>query len=72
MEAISEELLRIKLQEGAKRIFEKGLVQAGEGNMSIRIPNKDQMLITPTYNKYFNLKKKDLVQMKFDGMVLHT
>ena len=70
MEAISEELLRIKLQEGAKRIFEKGLVQAGEGNMSIRIPNKDQMLITPTYNKYFNLKKKDLVQMKFDGMVL--
>ncbi len=70
MEAFSEELLRIHLQEGAIRIYEKGLVQAGEGNMSIRVPHKDEMLITPTYNKYYNLKKKDIVHMKFDGTVL--
>ena len=70
MEAISAELLRIHLQEGSKRIYEKGLVQAGEGNMSVRIPNKDEMLITPSYNKYYNLKKKSIVHMKFDGSVL--
>ncbi|MHA1274684.1 MAG: class II aldolase/adducin family protein [Promethearchaeota archaeon] len=70
MEALSEELLRTKLQEGAIKIFEKGLVQAGEGNISVRIPNKDELLITPTYNKYYNLKKKDLVHIKFDGTIL--
>lgn len=71
MEAISDELLRMKLQEGAKLIYEKALVQAGEGNMSVRLPSREEILITPTYNKYYNLKKKDLVHMKFDGTVIN-
>ncbi|MHA1148134.1 MAG: class II aldolase/adducin family protein [Promethearchaeota archaeon] len=70
MEAISDELLRIKLQEGAKLLYDKGLVQAGEGNMSVRMPGREEMLITPTYNKYYNLKKKDLIHMKFDGIII--
>ncbi len=70
MEALSLELLRTKLVEGAKLIYEKGLVQAGEGNLSLRIPNLEEILITPTYNKYYNLRKKEIVQMNFDGTIL--
>lgn len=70
MSLINEDLLRIEVVNGAKKVFQKGLVQAGEGNISFRIPNKDELLITPTFNTYEDLEKADIVHMKFNGKVL--
>jgi len=70
MSLIDEERLRLEVVDGAKKIFQKGLVQAGEGNVSFRIPNKDELLITPTFNTYEDLEKPDIVHMKFNGRVL--
>ena len=40
-----------------------------EGNLSIRIPDEDAMVITPTANRYRNLKAADMVVVGFDGNV---
>jgi L-fuculose-phosphate aldolase len=69
MSLIDEERLRLEVVNGAKKIFQKGLVQAGEGNVSFRIPNKEELLITPTFNTYEDLEKSDIVHMDFDGRV---
>jgi L-fuculose-phosphate aldolase len=67
MEALKEANLRLEIVEAAKEIYNKNLVQAGEGNISMRIPGKEELLITPTYNQYYNLKKTEIVHLKFDG-----
>ena len=71
MEEINEQLFRAEIVNGSKEIYTKQLVQAGEGNISIRVPGNEEMFITPTFNKYYNLRKKDVVHMKFDGTVLN-
>lgn len=62
--------LRMELVNGAKAIFSKGLVDVGEGNVSVRIPKKQELLITPTFNLYETMKKEDVVHLKFDGAQL--
>lgn len=59
--------LKEKLIKAAKKIYEKDLVEEGEGNLSVRIPDKKEMFITPTYNSYQGLRKEDIVRIKFDG-----
>ncbi len=56
----------------AKAIFKRGLVEAGEGNVSIRFGKKDEIFITPSFNQYETLKEEDVVHLKFDGTVLST
>ena len=46
-------------------IYSEGLVKNGEGNVSIRVPNKEEYIITPTGNNYRNLEKSNLVHMNF-------
>lgn len=70
MENVNEPHLRAEVLIGSNKIFKRGLVQAGEGNVSIRIPNKEEIFITPTFNQYDNLRKEDIVHVKFDGTVL--
>ena len=53
--------------EGAKAIFNAGLVEMGEGNVSARAKKKDQMYITPSQNDYANMELEDVVHMQFDG-----
>ncbi|MCD6275949.1 MAG: class II aldolase/adducin family protein, partial [Thermoplasmata archaeon] len=59
--------LKEALVMAAKEIYKRGLVQDGEGNLSIRIPGKDEMIITPTADIYMQLTKEDLVHINFDG-----
>ena len=59
--------LRGDVVGGAKKIFKAGLVEAGEGNVSARLPGKDELLITPTFNDYDGLREEDVVHIKFDG-----
>jgi L-ribulose-5-phosphate 4-epimerase len=70
MDNINEGVLKRDVIKGSDRIYQKGLVQAGEGNVSIRIPGKDEIFITPSFNKYDNLKESDIVYIKFDGTLL--
>lgn len=62
-----EEKLRLDVVEGAKAIFTKGLVESGEGNVSIRNGKKEEFFITPSFNQYSTLKKEDIVHLDFQG-----
>lgn len=63
--------LKTDVVNAAKWIYRKGLVDIGEGNVSTRIPYKNELLITPTYNDYENLIEKDIVHLRFDGKQLN-
>lgn len=65
-----EDQLRSELVEGAKAIFTKGLVEAGEGNISVRNVKKDEFFITPSFNQYESLKIEDIVHMNLDGTTI--
>lgn len=65
-----EDNLKMDVVDGARDIFRKGLVEIGEGNVSTRIPNKEELLITPTFNQYETMTKDDVVHLKFNGTQL--
>ena len=62
-----ENSLKVDVVKGAKTIFHKGLVEIGEGNVSVRIPNRDELYITPTFNNYQEINEDDVVHLKFNG-----
>ena len=70
MSLTREDKLRIEVVEGAKAIFVKGLVDAREGNVSIRNGKKEELFITPSFNQYSTLMKEEIVHMNFDGIPL--
>jgi L-fuculose-phosphate aldolase len=70
MEAKNEFFIKKKVIDGSNKVYNRGLVQAGEGNISMRVPNKDEFYITPTFNQYEGLNESGLVHMKFDGTIL--
>jgi len=70
MEADKEDQLRMKVVKGAQAIFSKGLVEAGEGNVSVRNGNKPEFFITPSFNQYEGLTKDEIVHMNFDEQAL--
>ena len=51
-------------------VYDENLVKHGEGNISIRIPNTEEMIITPSGNNYSNLHSDNMVHMNFDGKVI--
>jgi ribulose-5-phosphate 4-epimerase/fuculose-1-phosphate aldolase len=52
---------------GAKTIFNLGLVQFGEGNVSIRVKKAEEFFITPSQNDYAAMTVNDVVHLKMDG-----
>ncbi|MFO7794890.1 MAG: class II aldolase/adducin family protein [Promethearchaeati archaeon] len=67
-----EEELRENVVKAAKAIFNKGLVEAGEGNVSIRNGRKEEFFITPSFNQYDTLVKDEVVHMNFEGEALSS
>ncbi len=67
-----EDQLRMEVVKAAKAIFVKGLVETGEGNVSVRNGKKDEFFITPSFNQYESLKKDEIVHLNFDGTTLST
>jgi L-fuculose-phosphate aldolase len=67
-----EEQIRNEVVRGAKAIFSKGLVEAGEGNVSVRNGKKEEFYITPSFNQYETLKEEDIVHLNFEGLPLST
>lgn len=72
MSITREEKLRNEVVEGAKAIFIKGLVESGEGNVSVRVGKNEELLITPSFNQYATLTKEEIVHMNFNGVALST
>ncbi|MGB5912335.1 MAG: class II aldolase/adducin family protein [Promethearchaeia archaeon] len=65
-----EDLFRTEVVWGAKTIFKKGLVDTGEGNVSVRYGKKEELFITPSFNNYETLTEEQIVHMNFDGTPL--
>ncbi|MFX0038621.1 MAG: class II aldolase/adducin family protein [Promethearchaeota archaeon] len=65
-----EDQIRVEVVKGAKAIFSKGLVEAGEGNVSVRNGKKEEFFITPSFNQYDTLKEDEIVHLNFDGTPL--
>ncbi|MFX1384770.1 MAG: class II aldolase/adducin family protein [Promethearchaeota archaeon] len=62
-----EDQVRNEVVRGAKAIFTKGLVEAGEGNVSVRNGRKEEFFITPSFNQYETLKASEIVHLNFEG-----
>jgi L-fuculose-phosphate aldolase len=69
METDKIEQLRKTVVRGAQEIYNKGLVEDGEGNVSVRI-NKNEILVTPTSTKYDLLSPELIVHMDLEGNVI--
>jgi L-fuculose-phosphate aldolase len=67
-----EDQLRIEVVRGANSIFVKGLVEAGEGNVSVRNGRKEEFFITPSFNQYETLKPNEIVHLNFEGVALSS
>ncbi|MFX1503566.1 MAG: class II aldolase/adducin family protein [Promethearchaeota archaeon] len=71
METDKLEQLRKIVVRGAQEIYAKGLVEDGEGNVSVRVKN-NEILVTPTSTKYDLLTPDLIVHMDLSGNVIGT
>jgi L-fuculose-phosphate aldolase len=62
--------LRKELSEYSRRAFNRGLVSGTGGNMSVRIPGTDEVLITPTGISLADIEPEINLLMNLDGTVL--
>lgn len=70
MSDTSHDEYRAMVLAGARSIFNAGLVQFGEGNVSVRVKKSDEFFITPSQNDYETMTADDVVHMKMDGTPL--
>ncbi|HLX35489.1 MAG TPA: class II aldolase/adducin family protein [Candidatus Limnocylindrales bacterium] len=64
--AIDEARLREAIVAAGRRLGARGLISAGEGNLSIRLPG-DRLLVTPTGRRKDELATDDLVVVELDA-----
>jgi len=62
--------LRKKLAEIGKQLLKEGFVSGSSGNLSIKIPDEEKIVITPSNVKYEIIEPKDILVLDFDGNVL--
>jgi L-fuculose-phosphate aldolase len=62
--------LKKKVIETCRAIYNEGLVGKKTGNVSVRIPNRDQMIITPSQHGHHRSQVEDLLVVDFDGSVV--
>ena len=63
----SEEALRVELVRFARQMVISGLVRGTSGNISVREPDADRCLITPSGVDYETLEPEQLVIVGLDG-----
>jgi len=61
--------LRKDLSDFSIRLFRRGLVSGTGGNMSVRIPGTDEVLITPTGISLGDIRPEMNLLMNLDGAV---
>lgn len=65
-----EQFYKQTVTQGSKAIRQGGLVEFGEGNVSIRVEGKGELYITPTRNDYDTMTVNDVSHIQFDGTSL--
>lgn len=58
------------LIEAAARAYRRGIQTGSGGNLSVRIPGKDWMLVKPSGISFIDCNEKNLVVTDFDGKVV--
>ena len=61
--------LKKKIVETCRAIFNSGLTGRKAGNVSARIPGRDQMIITPSHYGHDRTQIGDVLVVNFDGTV---
>jgi L-fuculose-phosphate aldolase len=61
--------LKKKVVETCRAAYNSGLTGRREGNISTRIPNREQMIITPSHYGHQKTQVQDLLIVNFDGSV---
>ena len=64
--------LRKELAEFSRRSFNRGLVSGAGGNISVRIPDTDQVLITPTNVSLADIEPEINLLVRLDGTMLEN
>jgi L-fuculose-phosphate aldolase len=61
--------LKKKVVETCRAVYNSGLTGRREGNISTRIPNREQIIITPSHYGHNKTQVQDLLVVNFDGSV---
>ncbi len=64
--------LRMEVVDIAKKVFARGLNENNEGNVSVRVGKKEEILITPSANIYETLTKDQIVHLDFNEKALSS
>jgi len=67
---LDQEELKREITRVSKALYQRGLINALEGNVSARIPGKEEFWITPSQVFKGDLKTCDLVRMSIQGEIL--
>ena len=63
---------RKELSEFSRRSFQRRLVGGTGGNLSVRIPDTDTVLITPTAISLGDVKPEENILVRLDGEVVES
>lgn len=66
------DLLRQALSEFSRRSFDRHLVGGTGGNLSVRVPETEQVLITPTGISLGDVEPEEHILVNLDGKVLES
>jgi L-fuculose-phosphate aldolase len=69
--ATTEQRLREELCDVGRRLYQRGLIAAGDGNISVRLPN-GTFLMTPSGLCKGELQPEDLTIIDRDGRLIHA
>jgi L-fuculose-phosphate aldolase len=61
--------LKKRVVETCRAVYNSGLTGRREGNISTRIPNREQFIITPSHYGHQKTQVQDLLVVNFDGSV---
>ena len=62
--------LKEQLCWASREIYQRGLVNIGEGNISVRVKGKKEMIITPSRNDYRKPMIEDMVHLTLSGKLV--
>ncbi len=62
--------LKEQLCWASQEIYQRGLVNIGEGNISVRVNGKEEMIITPSRNDYRKPVVEDMVHLTLSGKII--
>lgn len=68
----NENIYRESILKAGKEIYHANLVDFGEGNISIKVPDKKEIYITPTLNDYATFIPEDIVHLDWNGHLIES